>query len=133
MTQSQLLPKDKFDVEAVGRLRKLEKEQLASLLPELLAWIADLNWPICRDVIDLLLTVPEHVVKPIHKILNTDDEGWKCNCLDLVVRLLPREQRQRCRAGLERIAHEPTKEEIEEGTCEMAEELLESLEAITSQ
>ena len=110
------------------RLRKLQPEQLVPLLPELLEWIADINWPICRDAIELVLTVPEYVAEPVCKILQTTDEGWKCNCLVYVVRELPQEQRQQLRPELERIAQKPTREELEEGTRDTAQEILDSIE-----
>jgi hypothetical protein len=127
--QSDLLSKDKHDQEAIERLRKLQPEQLVPLLPELLEWIADINWPICRDAIELVLTVPEHVAEPVCKVLQTTDEGWKCNCLDYVVRDLPQEEQQRLRPELERIAQNPTLEEIEEETRDTAQEILETIDA----
>lgn len=66
--QSELLPKDKHDHEAIERLHKFPIQELLPLLPELLEWVADINWPIARDAIDLVLTVPEHIVEPIRKI-----------------------------------------------------------------
>ena len=45
--QSELLPKDKHDDETIKRLRKLPIQELVPLLPELLEWVADVNWPDC--------------------------------------------------------------------------------------
>jgi hypothetical protein len=42
---------------------------------------------------------------------------------------LPVEQRRQLKPDLERIAHQPTEDEIEEGTRDMAQELLNSIEA----
>jgi hypothetical protein len=127
--QSELLPKDKHDHEAMERLQKLPIQELVPLLPELLEWVADINWPIARDAIDLLLTAPEHIVEPIRDVLRTTDDGWKNNCLHYVIPHLPVEQRRQLKPDLERIAHQPTEDEIEEGTRDMAQELLNSIEA----
>lgn len=124
-----LLPKDKFDHEAIQRLSRRPPEELVLLLPELLEWTADINWPICRDAIELILTIPEHIIELIRKILQTTDEGWKCTCLDYVVPGLPLEQQQqRLRPELERIAYKPTQEETDEGTRGSAKEVLRLIE-----
>jgi hypothetical protein len=126
--QSELMPKDKHDRKAMERLRKLPIQELVPLLPELLEWVADINWPIARDAIDLVLTVPEHIVEPIRKVFQTTDYGWKNSCLNYVVPHLPVEQRRQLKPELERIAHQPTQDEIEEGTSDTAQELLNSIE-----
>src|SRR5271163_1990424 len=125
--QSELLPKDKHDHEAIERLHKLPIQELVSLLPELLEWVADINWPIARDAIDLALRVPEHIVEPIREVLRTTDDGWKNNCLDYVIPRLPLEQQRQLKPELERIAHQPTQDEMEEGTRDTAQELLDSI------
>ena len=104
--QSELLPKDKHDDEAIKRLRKLPIQELEPLLPELLEWVADINWPIARDAIDLVLTVPEHIVEPIREVLRTTDDGWKNSCLNYVIPHLPVEQQRQLKPELERIAHQ---------------------------
>jgi hypothetical protein len=98
------------------------------LLPELLEWVADINWPIARDAINLVLTVPEHIVEPICEVLRTTDDGWKNNCLNYVIPHLPVEQQRQLKPELERIVHQPTQDEIEEGTRDTAQELLNSIE-----
>lgn len=126
--QSELLPKDKHDHEAIERLHKLPIQELVPLLPELLEWVADINWPIARDAIDLVLAVPEHIVEPIREVFRTTDDEWKNNCLDYVILHLPVEQRRQLKPELERIAHQPTEYEIEEGMRDTAQELLDSIE-----
>ena len=121
------LPKDKFDLKAIEQLRKLPKEKLIPLVHGLLTWVEDVNWPVAQGAIDLVLTVPEHAVEAIRKILQTDDNGWAYNCLVYIVPHLPRQQRQRLRPELERFTHEPTQREIDEGSSESAQELLQSL------
>jgi hypothetical protein len=49
--------------------------------------------------------------------------------MNYVVHDLPEEQRRRRRPALERIAQNPTPDEIEEGTGDTAQEVLDSIEA----
>ncbi|MEI2280658.1 DUF5071 domain-containing protein [Paenibacillus polysaccharolyticus] len=50
-----ILPKDKFDVESVEKLAKRSNDELRHILPELMEWLQDGNWPISKPVEDLLL------------------------------------------------------------------------------
>ena len=43
-----LIPKDKFDLRNISRIRKLDFLTLEPIIPELLEWIQDINWPVAR-------------------------------------------------------------------------------------
>ena len=93
--------------------------------------MADIKLPIARDAIDLVLTVPEHIVEPICEVLRTTDDRRRMenNCLGYVMPHLPVEQRRQLKPELEQIVHQPTQDEIEEGTRDTAQEFLNSIEA----
>nr|WP_145331961.1 DUF5071 domain-containing protein [Paenibacillus xylanexedens] len=50
-----MLPKDKFDIKSVEKLAKRSNDELREILPELMEWLQDGNWPISKPVEDLLL------------------------------------------------------------------------------
>lgn len=50
-----ILPKDKFDVPALEWLKTIPISEVKPLLPELIEWIADINWPIADHAIMFLL------------------------------------------------------------------------------
>lgn len=80
-------PRDKHDFAALERIEVSEPSTWAHLIPKLLTWLQDPNWPIFSRVKDILLLNPEALVEPIRLILQGDDEAWQSNCLDLVLRL----------------------------------------------
>jgi hypothetical protein len=93
-------PRDKHDSAALERLETSEPSTWAHLVPELLMWLQDPNWPIFGRVKDVLLLNPTALIGPVHLVLEGDDEQWQSNCLNLVLRL-PRDTQSRLRADLE--------------------------------
>jgi uncharacterized protein DUF5071 len=51
------LPKDKFDIESATSLVGLGYPTVAPILPELFAWITDINWPIVHAIPPFLSTI----------------------------------------------------------------------------
>ncbi|MDT0123938.1 DUF5071 domain-containing protein [Paenibacillus sp. RRE4] len=49
-----MLPKDKFNIKSVKKLAKRSNDELRDILPELMEWLQDGNWPISKPVEDLL-------------------------------------------------------------------------------
>ena len=47
------LSKSKYDFESIARLRLQEPARLLPILPHLLAWIQDSNWPILNEMVGL--------------------------------------------------------------------------------
>lgn len=110
-----LLPRDKHDFERVNDLKKLDKNDLEELIPELLEWLQDINWPIAVEISRLLLTIPQETIPFVINVLDGRDDIWKEWCLRYFVMELPEELRKSLQGHIERIAYNPTKgEELEE-------------------
>lgn len=121
-----LLPRDKHDFERVDGLKNIDKEDLIKLIPELVEWLQDINWPIAIQIAKLLLTIPEETIPFIRNVLAGDDDIWKEWCLRYVVKDLPTGLIENLKADLERIAYRPTKgEELEEVHITVQEILME--------
>ncbi|MFJ6211704.1 DUF5071 domain-containing protein [Lysinibacillus sp. NPDC092081] len=58
-------------------LKKLDRDKILPLLPNLLEWIQDMNWPVASSILELLLTFPEEIVPHVQNVLSSDDENWK--------------------------------------------------------
>ena len=84
-----LLPRDKFDVDAVGAITGAGYPAIAPILDELVDWTADSNWPIARPIADFLITFGEPMVAPISRVLRGTDGTHKYHCIHLVVLRLP--------------------------------------------
>ncbi|WP_232490301.1 DUF5071 domain-containing protein [Neobacillus cucumis] len=83
------LPKDKFDIEAVEKIKGLSRAEIISLLPKLLEWIQDINWVIAPKIAELLLEYPNEIIPHIRKVFENEDDIWKFWCLDVLVKHLP--------------------------------------------
>lgn len=122
-----LLPRHKFDNERVEIIKKMDREKILPLLPRLLEWIQDMNWPVAPSVLELLLTFPEEIVPHVQDLLYSDDDNWKWFILRFLVTELPVESRAQFKEYLIRVAETPTHNEFAEEIDEIAKEILETI------
>lgn len=128
-SSNELLPRDKHDFERVNALKTLDKKELETIIPDLLEWLQDINWPISKDISKLLLTVPEETTPYVFEVLRGHDDLWKEWCLRFFVFKLPLELMRRFEKETRRIAFEPTKGEILEEVHLTALEVFEKLQS----
>lgn len=74
---NELIPKDKGDFLAVYKLEDYTYEEVKSIIPELMEWLQDMNWPIAGVMADNLLRYQDDIEDEIMFVLNTNDEVWK--------------------------------------------------------
>ncbi|MFE3572980.1 DUF5071 domain-containing protein [Lysinibacillus sp. NPDC059133] len=122
-----LLPRHKHDNDRVEMIEKMDRDKILPLLPNLLEWIQDMNWPVAPSVLELLLTFPEEIVPHVQDVLSSDDENWKWFILHFLVIELPVESRVQFREYLTRVAETPTHNELAEELDEIAKEILETI------
>lgn len=123
-----LLPRDKFDNDRVEMIKKMDRDKILLLLPGLLEWTQDMNWPVAKSVVELLLTFPEEIVPHIQDVLSSNDDNWKYFVLNDLVRKLPIESRVQFREYLTRVSEAPTHNELSEGLDETAKDILETIQ-----
>ncbi|MED4531811.1 DUF5071 domain-containing protein [Metabacillus fastidiosus] len=80
------LPRHKHDFERVNELKRREREEILPLLPFLIEWMQDMNWPIAHDIAELLLTFPNEIVPLIKDVLAGNDDIWKYWCLKVLIK-----------------------------------------------
>lgn len=86
------LPKDKSDIESLILLKKLTYSELEQLLPELLTWTQDINWPIAPKIIDeLFIPLGKELVPWLKPILLSKEYDWIETVLSHLVRKLEKE------------------------------------------
>ena len=119
-----LLPKDKFDIHSVEKLKELSREEIIYLLSNLLEWIQDMNWLIAPKIADLLLDFPNETTPHIRKVFETEDDIWKFWCLDVLVQHFPVESKQALKNDLIRLAERPSEGEKLEEVDVKAKEIL---------
>jgi hypothetical protein len=111
LSQRALLPTDKFDDAAVNHISTLTESEIAPLVPELIEWLQDINWPVNHSILQLLKSHPRLAIEPVRAVLNGDDACWKSGCLLAVVQSFPRQVLVQLKPEMERIAMSPTEAE----------------------
>lgn len=106
-----LIPKHKFDEKVIHGLKNLSFEELKPIIPELLEWLQDMNWPIARPIANILEPFADRLTPDIIKILKTNDGMWK---LWILVTLARKTTDPLLLIEIERIAKFPTRDEIED-------------------
>lgn len=123
-----LLPRDKLDLERAEAIVALGYPAVAPLLPDLMLWLQDSNWPVCDVIAPFLASLGAPIVPEVRHVLESDDAIWKGWVLLYVVGR-SKEVQEAVRDQLVRIADtEPTDEEGE-GLPEIAREILQQHEA----
>lgn len=120
----QLLPKDKHDFDSVNKLKEYDKDALSEVIPELLIWLQDTNWPISLAVRDILIQFDKELIPHIKQILNSDDAIWKYWILTKVVNRLTPDARAELTQEIIRLSNDPQPYDVIEEVDTAAKELL---------
>ncbi len=123
----QFLPRDKHDTAAVRAIVALGYPAVRSLLPDLLAWLQDCNWPVSHPIGDFLTTISDPMAPLIRDVLNGDDDVWKYWCIVRLVAAMPGHVAEQFRSELHRLADQPTATERAEDLDEVARDAMRSL------
>lgn len=121
-----LVPKNIFDFSGVEELGLLSDEEIAPILPALLEWMKDMNWPIAQEMPELLSMHQKLIIPCIIEALQPEQSecDWKTYIILLLLPLLDSDHFLMLKPSLERIVQEPTWGEISDGTDEAAREFL---------
>ncbi|MEK3703668.1 DUF5071 domain-containing protein [Paenibacillus sp. FSL R7-0198] len=122
------LPRDKFDYEAVRKLSEFSDVELKVIIPELMEWLQDGNWPISKPVEDLLLRLGEDLIPHLKDVLQTQDPQWEYFILVGLIDRLPISHLSMLQTDLVRILESPTPDEVLEELDGVIVELLEKKE-----
>ncbi|WP_052350367.1 DUF5071 domain-containing protein [Paenibacillus gorillae] len=79
------LPKDKHDIESVEVLSGLEGSLVLPLLPKLLEWLQDFNWPVAPVIVDVISKYKSETIPYIQEILSMRDMIWTYNILAYLI------------------------------------------------
>ncbi|MFZ4913606.1 DUF5071 domain-containing protein [Paenibacillus sp. S29] len=119
------MPQHKHDLERVELLKKQPIEKLKPILPEILEWLQDGNWPIAEPIENVLLNFEEELIPYIREIFSTNDGCWKYFLLHGLIRKLPDYTLKELKADLNRMLNTPTEDEKQEELDDILIELLE--------
>lgn len=122
-----LLPSNKFDVEQAKKLKDLDRSQVLLLLPDLIGYTQDINWPVAPIIVETLITFPIEIVPSVQAVLAEDDDSWKWFLLNYLVSKLPLDSKFHFKEYLIRVAETPTESEIAEELDYVSKNILETM------
>ena len=122
-----LLPRHKSDSEYARAIVALGYPAVAPVLPELLEWLQDCNWPISGQISTFLASIGEPVVPHIRNVFSGNDGIWKYWCITALIRKMPRALAEELRPDLVRLAFQPSADDHSQEVDEQAREALDWL------
>ena len=119
-----LIPKDKFDFAPFPELMEISEEEVNPILPDLLYWVADMNWPIATEMVKVLARFPDSVTPLVEELLKPteEDDCWKFSIILDLIPALPTGARELLTESIRRILNTPTDGEVDCGVWEVARE-----------
>lgn len=108
------VPVDKHDHAAVERAVAIGLPDINPVLPDLLVWLQDANWPVAGDIAPLLADAGPEIAPHILEIFANDDLHWQYVLLTTLVPDLRPDVWRLIRPVVERIATRPTERELDE-------------------
>lgn len=114
MDAKKLIPKDKFDDSTISKLIELDDESFKEISDDILEWMADMNWPIASDMVDIVILKQDIMVDSIVEVFKGQDDIWK---YWIIVKILPSIRKENLISilpYLNDIKENPTKNEIAE-------------------
>jgi Domain of unknown function (DUF5071) len=124
MPRDDLVPSSKFDIEAAERAVARGWPDVEPVLPRLLEWLQDGNWPVARVLAPFLAGIGDPLVPYLRPILAGDDLIWKYWIIQGIIGEAPLSVVEAFRPDLERLANDPTPSEREEELPEVASAVL---------
>lgn len=70
------LPRDKHDLERADKLIALGYPEVTPILPEILEWMEDGNWPVSHKLGPFLASIGAPLAEDIRRILRTQNFDW---------------------------------------------------------
>ncbi len=78
MNLEDLVLKDKFDIETAEKLFNYSFEEIEPIVPSILEWLQDGNWPVSRPVGKFISSLSQDKLGPyLMEIMNGNDYEWK--------------------------------------------------------
>lgn len=108
------IPKTKEDINAVVQLNTINFTEITQDIRPLLEWTQDMHWDVASGISHYFTNYIDRIDKEIVEILRSNDEVWKYNVLYFIVYKSKNNISKLLRLEIQRIAYEPTKQEIEE-------------------
>lgn len=123
---TEFIPKDKFDVVSVERLKDIDPSEITPVSIQLLEWIQDINWPVAQKLVLVLPRFCKQLVPGIKQILSdrVNDVIWKYWIVTYLLDKFPAELLKDLKTELSVLANTESTDEDEKELAEEVQALL---------
>ena len=126
---NELLPKDKHDDSTAEKLMALTDDEISVIMPVLLTWLQDVNWPVSSVIEDVIGKHIRAAAPYIPDILRGTDDMWKYGVVSRVLVKYPVNDKGII-SEIKRLADSPTPSEEEEGVRDAAIKAMKAMESM---
>jgi hypothetical protein len=102
------IPADRHDHAAVNAAAELGLAAIEPILPQLLQWVQDINWPVAAGICALLRPSGPEIAPHLQEIFRSSDTVWSYHVIANIVSQLPHETWVLIADDIHRIATNPT-------------------------
>lgn len=114
-----LLPEDKGDEDRARKLVKLGYPAVEPVLPHLMIWMQDFNWPVAKIISPFLASIGTPLIPEIRRVLHGDDDIWKYWVLSQVVSFFTRSEVTDLVPDLELLSQQESEEDVDTMAAEI--------------
>ena len=114
------IPKTKHDCDAIEQATSVSFPLINPIIPNLLEWLQDANWPVAHPTAHLLTQAGPEIVPHIRQVLSSSDSIWKFWTLKLLVINLQPNLLEELRPDIMKL----TSTSIQDDVCIIAKEIL---------
>jgi hypothetical protein len=123
-TIQHLIPRGKADLDRARAAVAAGYPAVAPILPELMAWLKDYNWPVAHILVPFLASIGAPMAPHIWHVLKTDDVVWKYWIIQVIIPSLPTDDAIQFRSELDRLCSTPSDNERQEELDQQARDVL---------
>ncbi|MFD2306845.1 DUF5071 domain-containing protein [Enterococcus termitis] len=109
MDISKLLPESKFEISHLRNLKKIDDDEFKKISMSILVWLQDKNWPIYREILEIVVERQDILVPEIQTILINEDSIWTINVLEDVFPRLDKKNLRSMESSLRSMLVDPQK------------------------
>ena len=121
------MPSSKFDVDSAERAVTCGWPGVEPVLPQLLEWLQDYNWPVAHIIAPFVARIGDPIVPYLRPILDGDELLWKYWIINAVLADAPLTVVEQFQPDLERLVGDPTPGEVGEELPDVAKPVLDRL------
>ena len=98
------LPRDKCDIESIEQLIMIGLPTIKPLIPDLLEWTEDYNWPVAMKLIPFLADNAREIISELDSVFDFNDAIWSYWILSQVIAKQPDEVLIRFEVRIEKLS-----------------------------